>query len=174
MSEQRSAATAEFKPSHVALEYFFVGTFDHLEAENTAAVIVKVLAMNGDAWRSATGEELSAGFQELTKDDGMWRRRFNNPFIKIDMHDLVKRGFAEWDEGNCIRFTDKGLDRMRRWVIRNLLRELESERSGARADVAELVEALRDFVENGSHSRGDRVSTRGRELIAKHSEAEKV
>jgi hypothetical protein len=37
--------------------------------------------------------------------------------MKIDMHDLVKRGFATKDiEKATIAFTDAGLERMRKWV----------------------------------------------------------
>jgi hypothetical protein len=94
----------------------FVATFDHFEAESTAAVMVKVLAMNGDTWRTASCEELADGFHGLTKDEGPWRDRFNNPFVKIDMFDLVERGFAAWDGDRAIKFTEKGLERMRKWV----------------------------------------------------------
>ncbi len=115
----------DFRPSDVFLGQMFVGTFDHSEAENTAAVIVRVLAMNGDVWRSAHCHELADGFAELTKaansldptsKEGPWRKWFNNPFMRIDMHDLVDRGFAEWDGEKAIRFTDKGLKRMKKWV----------------------------------------------------------
>ncbi len=105
-----------FTPSQVDLSSMFVGTFDHAEAENTAAVIVKVLALNGDTWRSATCEELAAGFDNLTAEEGPWRRWFNNPFVTIDMHDLVKRGFADWDGSLAIRFTEAGLMRMQKWT----------------------------------------------------------
>lgn len=107
---------AEFFPSQVDLEFMFVGTFDHSEAENTAAVIVKVLALNGDVWRSASCDELTTGFEQLTKDDGPWRTWFNNPFRRIDMHDLVARGFATWDGPKALKFTDEGLRRMGKWV----------------------------------------------------------
>lgn len=110
-------STVEFVPSQVNLESMLVGTFDHFEAENTAAVIVKVLSLNGDAWRSIKCEELAAGFEQLTKDDGPWRRWFNNPFVKIDMHDLVDRGFASWDGPKAIKFTDEGLRRMEKWAL---------------------------------------------------------
>lgn len=107
-----------FKPSEVQiLPGRFVNTFDHFEAENTAAVIVKILAMNGDTWRSAQCPELSDGFMKLTSEPGPWRSWFNNPFVKIDMHDLVDRGFAAWDGANAIQFTEKGLERMQKWVI---------------------------------------------------------
>lgn len=108
--------TNMFTPVQVCTEQMFVGTFDHLEAESTAAVIVKVLALNGNEWRPATCEELAAGFEDLVKDDGPWRRWFNNPFVKVDMHDLVKRGFAAWSGEKAIRFTDDGLQRMAKWV----------------------------------------------------------
>ena len=108
---------AEFVPSQVNLgSMLFVGTFDHAKEENTAAVIVKVLALNGDTWRSATCEELAAGFEQLTKEEGPWRRWFNNPFVRIDMHDLVDRGFARWDGDKAIAFTEKGLQRLEKWV----------------------------------------------------------
>lgn len=106
----------EFVPSQVNLERMFVGTFDHMEAENTAAVIVKVLALTGDTWRSVNCKELADWFEQLTREEGPWRRWFNNPFVRIDMHDLVSRGFADWDGPKAIRFTDKGLQRMEKWV----------------------------------------------------------
>lgn len=110
----------DFAPSNVALRSMFVGTFDRMEAENTAAVMVKILAVNGDVWRTATFQELSDGFSELVKKDEHWRRWFNNPFAKIDMHDLVNRDYAEWDGDHGIKFTDKGLERMRKWVRRDV------------------------------------------------------
>lgn len=105
------------KPSDIDLRGMFIGTFDHSEAENTAAVIVKVLAMNGDTWRAATGEELAAGFEALTKDEGPWRQWFNNPFMRCDMQKLVECGFATWVKPNSIAFTEAGLKRMERWII---------------------------------------------------------
>ncbi len=108
--------TPTFTPSQVNLSGFFLATFDHAEAENTAAVIVAVLAINGDTWRAANCDELATGFQLLTKDDGVWRWRFNNPFVRIDMHDLVDRGFAQWNGPKAIEFTTKGLQRMDKWV----------------------------------------------------------
>jgi hypothetical protein len=105
-----------FTPSQVNLNRMFVGTFDRVEAECTAAVIVKVLALNGNVWRTATCEELADGFSALVENEGMWRSWFNNPFVKIDMHDLVDRGFATWEGEVAIKFTDKGLQRMEKWV----------------------------------------------------------
>lgn len=107
----------DFTPSQVGLNGRFLGTFDHLEAESTAAVMVKVLAINGDTWRTAQCTELAEGFEQLTKDPGPWRDWFNNPFVRIDMHDLVDRGFAEWDGPKAIKFTEVGLERMRKWVV---------------------------------------------------------
>lgn len=106
----------DFKPSQVQLELWFVNTFDRFEPEHTAAVIVKVLAMNGDEWRPAQLTELSEGFKTLTADEGPWRTEWNNPFVKVDMHDLVKRGYAEFRGDDAIAFTEKGLERMRKWV----------------------------------------------------------
>jgi hypothetical protein len=100
------------------IDVVLLGEKHHSEAENTAALMVKVLAANGDTWRIATCEELAAGFKELTKDEGPWRRWFNNPFVKIDLHDLVDRGFAEWHGPKAIAFTEKGLGRMAKWVTR--------------------------------------------------------
>jgi len=94
----------------------FVGTFDKTEVEATAAVIVGVLAMNGDTWRTAGWAELADGFGQLVAAPGMWRDWFNNPFIKIDQHGLVSRGFAEFVGNHGIQFTDKGLERMAKWV----------------------------------------------------------
>lgn len=108
---------AGFAPDQVRLSQLFVGTFDHFEAEVTAVVIVKILAINGNVWRSASFEELAIGFKQLTDNDELWRQWFNNPFVRIDMHDLVGRGFAEWDGDNGIQFTGKGLERIARWAV---------------------------------------------------------
>lgn len=106
----------EFAPSQVNLEGMFVGTFDRLEMEATAAVIVKVLALSGDVWRSATCDELATGFMKLTENAVPWRNYFNNPFVRIDTHGLVDRGFASWDGPQAIKFTSLGLARMEKWV----------------------------------------------------------
>lgn len=116
MAPREQVSAIKFTPSQVSLGDMFVGTFDHMEAENTAAVIVKVLALNGDSWRPATCGELAAGFEALVKDPGPWRTYFNNPFVRIDMHDLVDRGFAAWEGDSAIQFTDKGIERMGKWV----------------------------------------------------------
>lgn len=115
----------DFTPTQVFLDAIpFVGTFDHLEAEVTAAVIVKALAINGDKWRVIECSELAEVFGQLTAQKGMWRSLFNNPFVKVDMHDLVNRGFAKWcadsngNEGKAIEFTEAGLLRMAKWQLR--------------------------------------------------------
>lgn len=110
------AGRTPFKPSQVYLGERLMDTFNHSEAENTAAVIIQVLADNGDVWRSAMREELAEGFARLTNPEGFWRTWFNNPFMRIDMHDLVKRGFAVWDGEKAIQFTDTGLQRLEKWV----------------------------------------------------------
>ncbi len=109
---------SNFIPSQIQIDDIpFVGTFDRLEAEMTAAVIVKALAIRGDQWRAITCRDLAEVFGELTAKDGMWRRLFNNPFVYVDMHDLVKRGFAEWrEQETAIEFTDAGLLRLAKWV----------------------------------------------------------
>lgn len=111
--------TKLFKPSQVNLSKMFVDTFRRMELEATAAIIVKILATNGDTWRTATCTELAEGFKALVKEEGPWRQRFNNPFVRVDMHGLVAFGFAQWEEdGKAISFTESGLDQMKKWVRR--------------------------------------------------------
>lgn len=108
----------DFKPSQVTLGAIpFINTFDRTESECTAAVIVKALAIRGDTWRLIACRELAEVFDDLTKMPGHWRDLFGNPLIRIDMHGLVDRGYAEWSEdGKAIEFTEKGLVRMSKWV----------------------------------------------------------
>jgi hypothetical protein len=106
----------DFVPKQVMLGAMFVGTFDKMEAENTAAVMVKILQDNGNVWRTMHCNELADGFEKLTKDDGPWRRWFNNPFARISLHELVDRGFAEWQSDSSVRFTEAGIERMRKWI----------------------------------------------------------
>jgi hypothetical protein len=110
----------EFKPSQVFIDEIpFVDTFNHLEAEVTGAVIVKALALRGDCWRMIECKDLAEVFEELTANENMWHRLFQNPFVKVDMHDLVNRGFARWrDNGKAIEFTITGLDRLKKWVVK--------------------------------------------------------
>ncbi len=108
--------TVDFVPSQVSIRGAFLGTFDRVETELTAALIVKTLADNGDVWRSANLYELKESFLKLTEPKGPWRDWFNNPFITIDMHGLVDRGYAKWDGETGISFTEKGLERMRELI----------------------------------------------------------
>lgn len=123
-SEASHASEVDFVPSQVNLNRMFIGTFEHMEAENTAAVMVAALAMNGDTWRVVTCEELSDGFGQLTRaespgvSEGLMRGWFNNPFAHISIQDLVTRGFAEWEGDRAVRFTSAGLERMRKWVVK--------------------------------------------------------
>ena len=92
---------------------------DRVEVEATAAVIVKTLSLNGDTWRSATCEEMADVFKALTKEEGSWRTWFNNPFHRIDLHDLVDRGFAAWDGPKAIQRSlpaASGWERMDKWM----------------------------------------------------------
>ena len=108
----------EFTPSQVRLDGFpFIGTFDRIETELTAAVIVQALALNGDTWRVIDCIQLSQVFTELTAVEGKWRQLFDNPFVTIDMHGLVKRGYAQWHkDGKAIEFTEAGRLKMVKWL----------------------------------------------------------
>lgn len=110
----------EFKPSQVQFSSFppFVGTFDRTETECTAAVIVKTLALRGDTWRAIDCSELAAVFDELTgPKNSDWHKLFNNPFITVDLHGLVDRGYAAWRKaGKAIEFTEIGRGRLEKWV----------------------------------------------------------
>lgn len=105
-----------FTPSQVHLDLIFVGTFDRVEIEVTAAIIVKALAIKGNVWRIISCDELVEVFKDLTKEDGPWKSLFNNHFISIDMHRLVDHGYASWNGPRAIKFTDLGLQRMIKWI----------------------------------------------------------
>lgn len=112
----------DFKPSDVNLCSSFpplVGTMGRTEAELAAALLVRVCQVRGDAWQDisavAIGEVIREDLQAGREPFASMNR---NPFCRPDVYDLVKRGCAEWvgEPGRVLRFTQRGLDALRRVV----------------------------------------------------------
>lgn len=101
------------------------GTFWRTEAEQCAALMIFVLAKNGDSWRAVTAREigevlrdiLAAAKREVDPVSApLW---MNNPTFRPDPDTLVERGACTWGEGDrqVLVFTEAGLERLRssRW-----------------------------------------------------------
>ena len=105
-----------FKPSDVNLCASFpplVATMGRTEAEIAAALLVRVCQVNGDTWQDIDVVLLSTVIKsDLEAKREPFASLNRNPFCRPDVHDLVKRGFAEWvgDPGQTLRFTQQGLD----------------------------------------------------------------
>ena len=97
-----------------------VGTFKKTEAEVAAAYIVRTLQMDGDSWHAVVSTDIAAQLRaDLEAQIEPWASLAQNPFARPDVHRLVADGFAEWtEEGDSspIRFTEKGIEALRRWV----------------------------------------------------------
>lgn len=119
-----------FTPTHVDLTGSFppfVATFERSEAECAAAGMVRALQVLGRDWESVTFEEIS----DVVEADVMVAGEFGkhctsvarfiadmaiNRFCRPSFVDLVERGYAERVGEDAIKFTDKGLSRLARWV----------------------------------------------------------
>lgn len=106
------------KPSEVDLCASFpplVGTMGRTEVEIAAALLVRACQVGGDAWQDVSTATLA---EVITADLAAKREPFTsinrNPFCRPDVHDLVKRGFAEWvgEPGGALRFTQRGVAAM--------------------------------------------------------------
>lgn len=102
-----------------------VGTMGKSEVELAAAILVRVLALNGDIWRAVSLQEAAAvetvERERLKgKEAGVPEFWTIPPFISSpDFHELVERGYASFDDqGGAppdIAFTEKGLEALKSW-----------------------------------------------------------
>lgn len=107
---------SDFAPSAVLLtDIPFVGTFDRAEVEWTAAILVHALALTGDTFRPMDPRRV-AGMLEGWMSEPQWKSLFTSPFFRVDLHGLVDRGFARWEDKYHLAFTDLGIERLRKWV----------------------------------------------------------
>lgn len=109
-----------FKPSDVSIHPIpLCGTMGHCEAEVAAAMTVRACEVHGNEWRAVSREEIIYSMAvDLEMERAPFASILRNPFLRPDLSDLVKRGFAVWvGEGEIhIQFTDKGLEALKRWV----------------------------------------------------------
>ncbi len=112
--------TAQYKPSEIVLGVPpLVGTMGRAVAEHAAALMVRACVRNGDRWQEMTppmvGEAMKADADEKIEPTCSL---VENPFFRPNMHALVDAGYAEWvdEERGPLRFTDKAIEAMRRWV----------------------------------------------------------
>lgn len=89
-----------------------VATLGRSEREVAAAMIVLVLAQDGDTWRPVIPQETGAALKAALELPEY--KCFRNPLLRPDFHDLVAKGFAKFLEtppvaGTAIEFTEAGL-----------------------------------------------------------------
>ena len=113
-----------FKPSQVTIKApFFVSTFQRLEAEFAAALIVRTCHVLGDEWQAVTPRQIG----EVVKNDldakrEPWKSIERHPFYaNPDFNTLLKNGWTElvgeYHAHAPMRFTQAGLDRLAKWVM---------------------------------------------------------
>lgn len=92
------------------------GTMQHAEAEQMAALVVRVCEARGDNWQPVSLEDVVAVWKEdaeTKRQPGYeWSRC---PFFRPDPHDLVARGFARWLADGRLELTTGALLAMWRW-----------------------------------------------------------
>ena len=113
-----------FKPSDVVLcaPLPLIDTFERAVAEHAAAMIVRALARSKNEWRVITPQEVGAEIKaDIEEDKEPFASLNKNPFFRSDFFMLVKLGYAEWEnvEGKALKFTDKGIEALRKWVRTN-------------------------------------------------------
>ena len=115
------------RPSDIVLRgpVPLTGTFEHVEAEQMAGMLVGTMQASGDEWTEVPPKAIGEWMKTLQDEDRIphWMR---NPFFNPDADDLIDRGFAEWvgpaseERSRPIRFTRKGLEALQGslWVRR--------------------------------------------------------
>jgi hypothetical protein len=90
------------KPSDVVLVVPpLTGTMKKAESEQAAALIIHVCAMLGDKWQPVTFGEIQTAIEAAlasgtpTRRERWLRDMVSNPFVRPDVHRLVRDGFAE-------------------------------------------------------------------------------
>lgn len=114
-------AIPPFRPSQVRLTIPpLVDTMGRSERENAAALMVRACAANGDTWGEVRPQEVGALIKADLDENGRWARFHQNPFVRFDVWDLVKHGYARWtaEDGGPSEFTVRGIEAMRKWVTR--------------------------------------------------------
>jgi hypothetical protein len=120
--------TPDFKPSELrfAEPLPFPDTFERVEAEVAAYLLVRYLARNGDGWGPATLKDI---FEDCEKsfDDPYLQRLILNPFVHPSFQELRQRGFSwgralekdsDFGQNAEVGFTELGYSRIKKWVVR--------------------------------------------------------
>jgi hypothetical protein len=116
--------TIDFKPSDVNLfersPFPLVNTFNRVEMEFAAALLVRACVARGDVWQSILPLELGETMKADLEPGGIWETLKTNPYVRPDFSGLVEKGWTEWDESRhpagsdpAVRFTEAGLERLR-------------------------------------------------------------
>jgi hypothetical protein len=101
----------DFKPSDVVLGIPpLCGTMGKSEIEVAAAIVVRALAIHGDAWRELTEAEMQRAIDGDPYIDSLAR----DPFLNADFCGLRHHGYGT--EPNCYGLTEKGIEAIRKWV----------------------------------------------------------
>lgn len=96
----------DMKPSMIHLSVPpLTATFGKSEKENAAALMIWILANNGDTWRPVESKEIES-ITVHPEEKGWLRDMLSNPFIKFNFSDLVQDGYITREKA----FTEKGLE----------------------------------------------------------------
>lgn len=113
-----TSAHPGFEPSAVYLQkaHPLFNTFSKAESETAAAVMLVTMCAR-KSWEAVSLLQCAAEFMRFAQADleATWPL---NPFLRPNFGALVDDGFAEWigDPGFCIRFTERGYERLAKWV----------------------------------------------------------
>lgn len=112
----------DFKPSEVHLDVFpLMGTYNRVEREYAAAMLVHVCALKGDRWQPITLAMIEEVVSDIIRHERApmihWIR---NPFARPAYDELAQRGFAQWvmleDGSRGLELTAVGLEALLKHV----------------------------------------------------------
>jgi hypothetical protein len=110
--------TVDFEPCDVVLvaPMTLAGTMHKAELEWGAALVVRALQRANSPWCELTLVEVIASVR-ADVDEGVEpiASLSRNPFFQPDVRGLAKDGYAVVTD-TTIKFTDKGLEALRRWA----------------------------------------------------------
>lgn len=131
----------DMKPSHIILTVPpLTDTFRKSEMENAAALMIWILAHNGDTWRPVEPKEIE-DLVARPEDKGWLNSMFSNPLIKFNFSQLVEDGYITREKA----FTEKAITTLfnSRWRKLSRVEEIERVRQMEKQAEQRAVEMWR-------------------------------